>query len=368
MLAYLLVSFRETHLHVSDSVWGSSGQVEADAFRRPHQVTNLSCMSRRLGPIDGKLAMSVADVHSFALSPLQVLSGFADFFVETSIDVTDLPTNLPFDLTSHPNAQVDVAEEFLVRTSEDIQRYNDSQNGAKTPWVKGLTAEDAASFVAAQGSQGQSFEEVQARLQLLLERLEQLQAHDEDWMMQATETVLTQLSFAEPSIAEAPDSCHEFRLSRKCKQQADPSLGFVIRAMLSTEGAEDLLAANPYIQDAPSVLKLLFAAQLYAMRVIHANRCIDQLFQLQSTLRTLETAVLSSRDTLSITHKLSQASTGLATLMHAKRFSLLEVDAETYEYDPRCVPRPVPQTESHMRLAGTSCSNTCFSTCSGSVR
>ena len=310
------------------------GAVLEDNLQRPHQVTDFSCTARLVAPMDGQMVMGAADVDSFALIPLQVIDGFEDFFERTANAAEDSPTALPFDVSSHSNAQVDVSKQFLKRTNEDMQRYSDSQQGAMTTWVKQLTAEAAARFVQV-GAQDPDFDAVQARLQQLLERLQQLQAHDENWMMEATETVLAQMEYADPTQAADATTCHGFRLARKCKQHEDPGIAFGIRTLLSTKGAEDLLAANPYIQDAETMLKLLFATQLYAMRVIHANRCIDQVIKLQKSLRTLVTS--SSSDVALATHKLSQASSGLAGLMHAKRYSMQKADGvlSAYEYDPR---------------------------------
>lgn len=312
-----------------------SGVVPEEGLQHPHQVSDMSCMLRLVRPLQGHVVMSAEDVRSFASAPLSVLAGFSEFFTDTQDDEIVVETKLPFDLSQHVNAQVEVAKQFMLRTEQDMERYSQQVTGSITKWVRQLTAEDASKYVNGDLQTNVNFAQLQHRLQELLARLKELQEKDECWVMQALPHIISEMEYADPDAANDSSACHRFRLARCCRQQARLDLGFALRALLSTRGENDLLRANPFLRDAEGILHHVFASQLYCMRLIHANRCIAGVLGLQKTLNTLVTNP-NPVDIVSSIHKLAQQSSSLATLMHAKRYSMSATAQEAeFAYDPR---------------------------------
>jgi hypothetical protein len=301
---------------------------------QPPAVTDMAAPPRPLRPfrtrgpardvggecvLEPDLELTAADVACFVGRPLDgaIDGGVMSRLTTTTAAAAAAATTmdkLQFDLRAHPVAQSLVAERLLRRMDDDCGVYARREAARQELWLESLTDRHVAELVAdaeqqqqqqqqqqrsANGGKGGNggndggsngvsaralsrVDEATMDLDSIVAELRALQDVDRLFVENA-------LLRARECLEDLPDDDADgalwaFRFQRLSGLVPPLGIVFGVRSLLSTAGAADLLAANPYLEDAAGLQQLLVAMQLHANRITHAARAIEEARSLRETL------------------------------------------------------------------------------------
>ena len=299
---------------------------------QPPTVTDMAAPPRPLRPfrtrgpardvggecvLEPDLELTAADVACFVGRPLDgaidggVMSRLTTTATAAAGAAATTMDKLQFDLGAHPVAQSLVAERLLRRMDDDCGVYARREAARQELWLESLTDRHVAELIADAEQQQQQQQQqrsangnggnggngggkgVSARtlsrvdeatmdLDSIVAELRALQEVDrlfvENALLRAREC------FEDLPDDDADGALWAFRFRRLSGLVPPLGIVFGVRSLLSTAGAADLLAANPYLEDAAGLQQLLVALQLHANRITHAARAIEEARSLRETL------------------------------------------------------------------------------------
>eukprot|EP00043_Microstomoeca_roanoka_P005858 m.58502 g.58502 ORF g.58502 m.58502 type:complete len:4257 (-) comp13155_c0_seq1:39-12809(-) len=247
------------------------------------------------------LRLDAETVEEFATQPLRALVGDLVTWEPTSDPAR---TQTPFDLKSHPAAAAAVSRELLERLDEDVARFAHQHNTQQVPILRGLTyAELSAVLSAASSSNKEAALDTSAWSRIL-------SAVDEPLSKVATlvgnlrALYQSDMAFVERSFAYLDSKANAvvfqrddelqrrlFDLRKFVGQRPRITTQFVISALMSSSGCEDLKRGNPYLEDTSSLMGLAAAAALHTNRASFIKTVLSQAEALLTHLETLRDAL-----------------------------------------------------------------------------
>eukprot|EP00750_Incisomonas_marina_P014138 INCI17609.11.p1 GENE.INCI17609.11~~INCI17609.11.p1 ORF type:complete len:5029 (+),score=1065.32 INCI17609.11:298-15384(+) len=270
-------------------------------------------------------------------------------------------SELPFDVSRHPDAKSGVAVQMIARMQKDIAYVAAKRASSSVSVVANLSTDlfndffsnDATRFAKAK----RALRAARGKVAKLLRVLNELKKQDAR-IVEATPPLLEaaanniNLSYSSKDNDEVSSKL-KFQLNRIAGQESNIQMQLLYRSLLSSKSIQDLLAVNPFItpQLMTSLLHVSVACILRGSRLGHTNRCIVAASKLQERLDAAlaMTAETSFAGASSIRPNLEQSCSGLAGLLLTKRHfvrklpvsetSLAKADAGgdqmTLKYDPR---------------------------------
>jgi len=215
---------------------------------------------------------------------------------------------LPFDLSTHGDAQSAVAEDLLARLEADVAGYAKMVHAEQLFDLQGVTDKDVATIAAVHASSPQDAAQCLAQLCATLDTLEdqlaRLAAYDQriagaalarsvdaancldlNHLVGASEGMQEEGTAAPPQgaddeaglgVGSEAERRLRFSLRRSARQYPPISPSLLTRALMAKDAASHLARANPFlpasVANGPQVLGGLPAVLLRLNRVAHARR------------------------------------------------------------------------------------------------
>jgi len=246
--------------------------------------------------IPSSLSVCIAELNSFAGKPLASIDLGKFTTTSTRFDSGLLPldTEIPFDVSNHPQAQTAVARSMISRLTKDVKEYAEIQNSVSIPKCSFLReAYQALSDFASIAPNSEKLLSLQS-LQLLLGELVKLRDSDENYLQNAldwlsTASNSTNGNIVEPSYFESQVKLL-YVLNRFARREAVIWPEFLFASVLSTKQYEDLTKLNPFLSQGTVeiITDVIVAVVFHANRISHINRCIKDCRELESTLLKIE--------------------------------------------------------------------------------
>lgn len=137
--------------HVPQEVWLFPAYRTVSALflmASMHYVRRLRTVSQENGLKDPKLVLDENTRASFAGKPLTSLSldNHVSFFARDELKLPHVPSQLPFDVSRHPQAQSAVAGFMMERLEAEMEHYADLQNHGSAAKYIGLLEQDIETY------------------------------------------------------------------------------------------------------------------------------------------------------------------------------------------------------------------------------
>jgi hypothetical protein len=251
-------------------------------------------------------------------------------------------------VVDHDAASSAVAKSMLARMTKDVAAYAADANQRVEGRMKGVDDIELASFFTKKSGAGDSTMQAASKsLASLLADLKQMRNEDAKSISDVIPLLRHSANFVQLGSSVSASAALEsaspeereqlgrtlFVLKQACRQVPEVSVEFMFGATLSSKGAEDIEALNPYLkaETLDLILRLVGVTMLRANRVGHANRCIGMCVRLlslvDSALRTSAGSTERATAAETLVPKMAQASAALAEGLQSQRHFMHEVDS-----------------------------------------
>jgi len=303
---------------------------------QPAAKINVSCAQRELVPIKhGEIEVSPAQVAALAAMPLSGLD-LSKYLqkapADSSITLRDFDADFP--LSSSPYANNKRALKMMERLKVDVGFDTAKRQAAQPPVLKCLLTEaDAATVV----STPKAADRAAAVLQQLLSDLQELHSQDS--------TAGNALLDAALNIANgnprggSTNTLASLSLSLAQSAKLSPTLNLreIAAALSSSEGAEDMKSANPFLEEKEAELALNLAAASFmtVVRIGHCIRCIGLTLDLISLLSQAKKSAGTPEATDALIKGIFLKATSLAGALSTRRHHAASTSGGAVSFDPR---------------------------------
>lgn len=208
--------------------------------------------------------------------------------------MTDIPSELPFDLTGHEHSRKTVAKDMLTRIESDMHLFAERTNNTKKPKFVGLTnVAEITSIVT--GKVNPAGTELLATIDTLLAALTDIRSTDQQYLQFAMPLIVRTAnrlgmihedSAALAGLTPEERNAHEnavrhnsvkVALRRFAFKEATMSIDFLIASLATLRGERDWMQLNPFLDEATceAIMNMTAILVLRANRIAHVNRACD---------------------------------------------------------------------------------------------
>jgi len=295
---------------------------------------------------EGALSPDVfAILFSSPLDPIDI-EKFVGYSTLSERGLSELPTDLSFDITHHPDTTSAVAIAMHKRIAHDVALYAESQNQGKFPHTLRVSDKDAKRYLQSHSIVGTNkildapsideddgkptLKDAIALTETLIQKLVELSEHDRNVVTQAIDfirAVANKVDLPNDDEKDAKESSDDsmarlqFVLYRIAGKEATLWTEYVVGALLSSRAVYDLQKLNPYFErsDIELAFCVIEVLLLRANRVGQVNRALNDARDLLRLLKRTESRTHFDAPDPALLAGLVQTSESLARNLTAER-------------------------------------------------